>query len=525
MEIVRTDFLIVGSGIAGLYSAIQAQKFGKTIVITKQDIRESSTEYAQGGIAAVLSPEDSPELHFKDTIRAGAGLCNEEAVRILVTEGPERIRELMEIGVKFDTVHGHISLTREGAHSRNRILHAHGDATGAEIHRALIHYVMDELKIPVLEEQFILDLIKSEGRVIGVLVMDRLSGKITAYLAAVTILATGGAGQLYYPTTNPFVSTGDGYAVAFRNGASLMDMEFVQFHPTVFTMCGVKPFLISEAVRGEGAVLRNAKGERFMTKYHELADLAPRDIVARAIVEEMRKEQSKNVWLDITHKSAEFLKNRFPGIYSFCLSHGLDMSKDLIPVAPAAHYFMGGVKIDLFGRTDLPGLYACGEVSCSGVHGANRLASNSLLDGLVFGYRIFQGLDFDEVKSLSAQLENVKIEEPYLEFEASKNPKQVRNRLQEIMTNYVGIVRELGQMQEALQEIEDLDKSFVPAKNVFSLETKNLLQLAKVVIKSALAREESRGSHFRKDFPQQNENLEKQHSIIKLNKNVEYIRL
>ncbi len=525
MDVVRSDFLIIGSGIAGLYSAIQAQKFGKTVVITKQDIRESSTEYAQGGIAAVLSPEDSPQLHFVDTIRAGAGLCNEDAVRVLVTEGPDRIRELMEIGVRFDTDHGHISLTREGAHSRNRILHAHGDATGAEIHRALIRYVIDELKIPVIEEQFVLDLIKFEGRVIGVWGMDRLSGRLTAYLAPVTVLSTGGAGQLYYPTTNPYVSTGDGYAVAFRNGASLMDMEFVQFHPTVFTMCGVKPFLISEAVRGEGAVLRNSRGERFMPKYHELADLAPRDIVARAIVEEMRSEGSQNVWLDITHKSAEFLKSRFPGIYSFCLNHGLDMSKDLIPVAPAAHYFMGGVKIDLFGRTDLPGLYACGEVSCSGVHGANRLASNSLLDGLVFGYRIFEGLDYDEVKKISSFLQAFQVNEPQLDTGSSSNPKQVRKELQQIMTKYVGIVREGGQLESALSRIESLDSSFVPSPSVFALETKNLLQVAKVVINSALARVESRGSHFRKDFPNQNKSLEKKHSIIKLNKNVEYIRL
>jgi L-aspartate oxidase len=517
MRTYFTDTLIIGSGIAGLYAAIEAHKYGRVLVVTKKDVRESSTEYAQGGIAAVVTPDDSPDLHFEDTVKAGAGLCNEEAVKILVTEGPQRIRDSIEIGVRFDTDHGHLALTREGAHSRRRILHAFGDATGHEIHRGLIEYVLDKLQLPVLQNVFVYRLISYNGRIVGVWAFDHQNKQQLAILAKVIILATGGIGQLYSRTTNPSVATADGQALAWHSGAQLMDMEFVQFHPTVLALKGVKPFLISEAVRGEGAILLNKRGQRFMPKYHPLAELAPRDVVARAIFNEMQRDGAQHVWLDISHKPADFVRRRFPGIYKFCLEHGIDITKDRIPVAPAAHYMMGGVRTDLVGRTTLPGLYAAGEVACNGVHGANRLASNSLLDGLVFGARIFlraanEIRQFDETF-----LKNIPLK-PLKEKQPRGDSRQIRQQLQRIMSDYVGIVRNKQGLTRALSLVKDLKTSFVPAvDNVFDLETDNMLEVATIIIRAALERQESRGSHYRSDFPQTNPDLDKTHIIFQKN--------
>ncbi len=526
MKRITTDYLIIGSGIAGLFSAIYASKHGQVLIIAKKDIRESSTEYAQGGIAAVLMPDDSPQLHKQDTLKAGDGLCNEQAVDVLVNEGPERIRELIEIGVKFDTENGHLSLTREGAHSRRRILHALGDATGHEIHRGLIEYVIDKLQVPVLQNFFAIDLIVSNGRVYGVYALDLKTGEIVAILSKITILATGGTGQLYRNTTNPSVATGDGIAMAFRAGASVMDMEFVQFHPTVFTYKNTPPFLITEAMRGEGAVLLNDRGERFMPKYHPLAELAPRDVVARAIFREMQRTGASNVWLDISHKPADFIKKRFPNIYAFCLKHGFDLTKDSIPVAPAAHYLMGGVKTDLYGYTGLPGLYAAGETACNGVHGANRLASNSLLDGLVFGRRIFLKAPGEAQKVSDKELLNIETDFNQENKNLEENPQKLRTELQNIMSEHVGIIRDKNSLSTALEKLGELEKRINRSLNPLWLENRNMLLVAKLITRSALLREESRGAHFRSDFPHHSKNWEKTHLIIsKHNENGTKIRL
>lgn len=512
-EKIYTDFLIIGTGIAGLYSAIHAHPYGKVMIVTKEKLEDSSTEHAQGGIAAVFDEtEDSVDLHLKDTLMAGAGLCNKTAVEVLVKEGPERVRELIQLGTNFDRYQDRIALTQEGAHSRRRILHAGGDATGEEIRRSLTKVVVNNLEIPIHEKTFILDAITHEGRCYGVLAYCHFYKKFIAYLAPVTIFATGGLGQLYLTTSNPDVTTGDGMAIAYRAGAELMDMEFIQFHPTTLYLPGVPGFLVSEAVRGEGAVLRNAKGERFMPGYHELADLAPRDVVARAIKSEMQKEGTFHVWLDITHQDAEFVKHRFPTIYNTCLKHGIDMTKDWVPVAPAAHYMMGGVKTDLTGSTRVPGLYACGEVACNGVHGANRLASNSLLEGLVFGYRIVESAVAEKQK---VQTDLTQIPLSTFEHRAShgnKLPDYARQALQELMTTQVGIVRSEESLQVAQNQLEEWQSYLEHScNNMEDWETQNMLVIADVVIHSALIRKESRGAHYRSDFPAPDVNYRGRH--------------
>lgn len=508
-----TDVLIIGTGVAGLYSAIHAHKYGKVMVVTKEKLEDSSTEHAQGGIAAVFDEkDDSTELHLEDTLMAGAGLCNRKAVEVLVNEGPERVRELIEMGANFDRNHDQIALTREGAHSRRRILHAGGDATGEEVRRALTRVAVNKLGIPVHEKTFILDIITHNGRCYGVLAYCHFYKKFIAYLAPVTILATGGLGQLYQATSNPDVTTGDGMAIAYRAGAELMDMEFIQFHPTTLYILGQPGFLVSEAVRGEGAILRNAKGERFMPGYHSLADLAPRDIVARAIKQEMQKQGTDHVWLDITDQDPEFVKNRFPTIYNTCLKHGIDMTKDWIPVAPAAHYMMGGVRTDISGATRIPGLYACGEVACNGVHGANRLASNSLLEGLVFGYRIIEKT-FPEWQACTEDLSQI----PLFTSEGKItgcDPFTGDNRkaLQRLMTEKVGITRSEEGLHAALQQLEEWSPYLQCAcSNMEEWEIQNMLMIASVVIQSALNRKESRGAHYRSDYPDQDRHYQGRH--------------
>jgi len=492
---VTCDILVVGTGIAGLYTALKSREIGRVIVLTKRKLEESNTEYAQGGIAAAIGDQDSPRLHLADTLEAGAGLCREDAVEVLVEEGPDCVRELIAMGTQFDkNEEGQISLTREGAHSERRILHARGDATGDEIRRALQQKVHDD-GIVVYENHYIVDVITANGRCIGVLALDD-HDRLTAYLARATILATGGAGQLYMNSTNPEVATGDGIAIAWRAGAEIEDVEFVQFHPTALYGEGSPKFLISEAVRGEGAYLLNQQGERFMLGAHPRAELAPRDIVARAIVAQLRQSGHPCVYEDARH--IPNVRERFPTIYAACLRKGIDMTRDLIPVAPAAHYIMGGVKTDHDGRTTVPGLYACGEVACTGIHGANRLASNSLLEGLVFGRRIAESLK----RELPAMPEATEV--------AVRTGPAIPNRplnllwaeVQQLMWDKVGILREESGLAAAVDRLRQINASFGGALQTREgFQVANLATVAELVAQAALIREESRGGHYRVDYP------------------------
>src|SRR5579862_3023090 len=383
----NVDFIVLGGGIAGMRAAIELAKGGRVLVLTKDDLYESSTEYAQGGIAAALSEDDEVTLHLHDTLLAGDGLCREEAVRVLVEEGPEQIHQLIEWGMHFDRDGIKLAFTREGAHSRSRVLHAHGDSTGSEILHALMAKARTIPAIYLVPHTFVTELTVECGNVVGVSYIDAKTSAPMQIRTRSVLLATGGLGHVYKETTNPSVACGDGMAMAYRAGAILSDMEFVQFHPTALFVKGAPRFLLSEALRGEGAYLRNILLERFMPRYHEAAELAPRDVVARAIVREIHKHRSEFVYLDLTALDSEHVKKRFPRIYSTCMQYNIDITEDMVPVRPAAHYSMGGVATDLMGATSLPGLYAAGEVASTGVHGANRLASNSLLEGLVFGAR------------------------------------------------------------------------------------------------------------------------------------------
>src|SRR5262249_46040316 len=388
----HADYAVVGSGVAGLRAAIELSSAGTVLVLAKSDLSESATAYAQGGIAVALSDEDEIGLHEQDTIKAGDGLCRTEAVALLVEEGPKYITELIEWGTEFDRAGTKLAFTREAAHSRSRVLHAHGDSTGREISRALLARAHSITHLHLRAHAFTTQLIVESGCVVGLRFIDEMDGSVHEVRSEAVLLATGGLGQIYRETTNPDVATGDGMAIAYEAGATLSDMEFVQFHPTALAVKGAPRFLLSEALRGEGAILRNINLERFMKRYNEAQELAPRDIVARAIVSEMHKTNSAHVYLDMTAKNEGFVEKRFPRIYATCMSYGLDLAGDLAPVCPAAHYMMGGVRTDLWGRTSMPGLYAAGETADTGVHGANRLASNSLLEGLVFGARSGQAM-------------------------------------------------------------------------------------------------------------------------------------
>ncbi|MBU4553572.1 MAG: L-aspartate oxidase [Firmicutes bacterium] len=498
----EVDVLIVGSGIAGLYAAYKAARSGaQVLVLTKRTVEDTCTERAQGGIAAAIGETDSPLLHFEDTLAAGADLCDPEAVEILVSEGPECVGELVHLGTRFDRMGSEWALGREGAHSQNRILHASGDATGAEIQRVLSLQVREEQKIPVLERHFVVDLLVREGRCFGLLAYDEARHRLCVFWSNVVIMASGGAGQLYAHTTNPEVVTGDGIAAAYRAGADVMDLEFVQFHPTALAARDGCSFLISEAVRGEGGILRNARGERFMVEYHPAAELAPRDVVIRGILSEMESTGQSLVYLDVTHLPPELVHSRFPNITRTCLSLGIDPAKEGIPVAPAAHYFMGGIKTDLQGATSIRGLYACGEVACAGVHGANRLASNSLLDGLVFGSRIVERVLRENpyrsnVKRLSGFLNRS------LEPGKPVNPMILRLELQKMMLEQVGPLRTADGLSRALSFFDGQRYlTGVCAEEPSSFEIRNLITVGELVTGAALARTESRGGHYRQDYP------------------------
>lgn len=499
----RFDVIVIGAGIAGLFTAIEAGRMNhKVVLITKKSLMDSNTRFAQGGIAAVFDENDSPEYHRHDTMVAGAGLCDPQAVDVLVHEGPAGVRDLIRLGTHFDTKQeGGYALTMEGAHSKRRILHANGDATGFEIVRALSERVSQDPNITLWDDHFVIDLITQDGECYGALVL-KPDGSRVFVSGNATILCTGGAGQLYRYTTNPDVATGDGLAIAYRAGAFVRDVEFIQFHPTALCYPGAPRFLISEAVRGEGAVLRNIHGERFMERYHPQLELAPRDVVARAIVSEMEATKSTFVYIDITHVEAAEVRHRFPTIYETCLRYGLDLTSDWIPVAPAAHYMMGGVKTDLYGETNIRRLFACGEVSSTGVHGANRLASNSLSEAVVFGRRIIQRLS-----ELSPIFLPVSVSCQRNRTEPVRQPViEKKLKLQKTMLRDVGVRRHESSLKRALDELrrhQSIFEARLTSREHF--EFANLLTCALLTTEAALLRQESRGGHYREDYPERDD--------------------
>ncbi|MCF7669610.1 MAG: L-aspartate oxidase [Verrucomicrobia bacterium] len=528
----RYDYLVIGSGVAGLFFALNMASHGRVAVVTKKERYESNTNYAQGGIAAVTSKEDSFEMHVKDTLEAGAGLCSEEAVRTIIREGPERIAELKELGMKFTerevpNSNGvrELDLGREGGHSKRRVLHAK-DITGREVEQSLLKAVERDSNIHIFENHIAVNLIMSgrlgmdgPNRCLGAHVFNRVSGEVHTFSARIVVLATGGCGKVYLYTTNPDIATGDGIAMAYRAGARVANMEFIQFHPTCLYHPKAKSFLISEAVRGEGGVLKSIDGREFMDAYHPMKSLAPRDIAARAIDNEMKRSGAEHVLLDITHRPAPFLIERFPNIYKTCLFYGIDMTKEPIPVVPAAHYQCGGVVIDMNGRTDLDGLYAIGEVAYTGLHGANRLASNSLLEALVCSKRAAADV-------ASNQLEPVEKPLPAWQSGNATNPDEMVvvshnwDEIRRTMWDYVGIVRTNKRLRRAQKRIENLLEEIHEYYWDFKitsdlLELRNIATVADLIIKCASSRKESRGLNYNLDYPEAMPELSKQPTVIR----------
>ncbi|MGC9408796.1 L-aspartate oxidase [Streptomyces sp. DZ1-3] len=530
---VDADVVVVGSGVAGLTAALRCEAAGlRTVVVTKARLDDGSTRWAQGGIAAALGEGDTPAQHLDDTLVAGAGLCDEEAVRILVTEGPDAVRRLIETGAHFDeSTEGGLALTREGGHHRRRIAHAGGDATGAEISRALVEAVRAR-GLRTVENALVLDLLTdAEGRTAGVTLHVMGEGQhdgVGAVHAPAVVLATGGMGQVFSATTNPSVSTGDGVALALRAGAEVSDLEFVQFHPTVLFLGpgaeGQQP-LVSEAVRGEGAHLVDADGVRFMEGQHELAELAPRDIVAKGILRRMLERDAEHMYLDARHFGADMWESRFPTILAACRTHGIDPVTEPIPVAPAAHYASGGVRTDAAGRTTVPGLYACGEVACTGVHGANRLASNSLLEGLVYAERI--AADIAASHADGGLHTRVPAPLPHPAHPAHPLlPPESRLAIQRIMTEGAGVLRSSDSLDRAAGRLHDLhtearealrDHGKTSEPGVDTWEATNLMCVARVLVAAASRREETRGCHWREDHPDRDDTAWGRHVVVRLN--------
>ena len=476
-------------------AAIELAQAGTVLVIAKDSLRESSSEYAQGGIAAALNDDDRVELHEQDTIYAGDGLCNVRAVHALVEEAPAAIQELIDWGAEFDRESegegSRLVFAREGAHSRNRVLHAHGDSTGHEIARALYKKAASLPTVSFATYSAVVDLLMGPDGAGGAVALQESSGQLLDIRARAVLLATGGLGCVYRETTNPAVATGDGVAMAWRAGAEISNMEFVQFHPTALHLEGAPRFLLSEALRGEGALLRNRDGEAFMGRYHEMRDLAPRDVVSRAIVAEMHRTGSPHVWLDLTARGSEFIRDRFPRIFETCLALGLDLGREAAPVHPAAHYAMGGVRTDLDGRTSIPGLYAAGEVACTGVHGANRLASNSLLEGLVFGARAGRAMRNHDGSHADGSDRPVWVA-----------PDISVSELRDLTWNHCGIIRNREGLESAIAALEKMQSLRVDTPTLPAIGLRNIFEAAGLIARSALWREESRGAHYRTDFPE-----------------------
>ncbi|NLO26639.1 MAG: L-aspartate oxidase [Actinobacteria bacterium] len=509
------DVLVVGGGIAGLTAASGAAHRWNVGLITKGTLDQTTTFLAQGGIAAAMSPHDSPELHLNDTLEAGAGLCDDEAVRVLVEEGPARLLELERLGTRFDKRDGKLILGKEGAHSMARVVHAGGDATGSVVASALAEVITVGGRVELHENEFVVDLLMDAGRCVGALSLGE-QGELTVSLARSVVLACGGAGQVFAHTTNPLMATGDGHAMAYRAGAVMRDMEFMQFHPTAFYGAENPTLLVTEALRGEGAYLRDDSGERFMVGSHPREELAPRDVVVRHIRRILDRDKTGHVWLDARHLDAQFLQERFPTVYSGLKKRGYDLCEELIPVAPASHYFIGGVLTDTWGRTSVPGLYACGETASTGIHGANRLASNSLLEGLVFGERTVRELNrYLAVADPAVRKVKLDLADEPREGNDPTVVTEGRVTVGETMSDLCGVVRNRDDLEKARQTLDVLQASLAaPGLNVAELELFNLLTVAQHMVVAAARREESRGVHLRSDFPERDDVDWRRHSLI-----------
>jgi len=507
---VETDFLVIGSGISGLSFALKATEYGKVVVVTKKEVVESNTNYAQGGIASVMGENDDFRYHVADTLKVGEGLCNRNAVELMVKAAPEQIQKLIEFGVGFDREKGDLDLSIEGGHSRRRVVHA-GDVTGNVVEMTLVQNLRKHENIEVEENVVAVDLIIRNNRCIGAKVLDTRNEGVNKILALITVIATGGIGQLYSKTSNPEIATGDGIAMAFRARVEIADMEFVQFHPTVLDKGRSPYFLISETVRGEGGVLRNSLGETFMARYHPLKDLAPRDIVSRAVVEE---QKNGPVFLDIRQKGDKFLRKRFPTIYRECLKYGIYPARDLIPVSPAAHYMCGGIRTNEFGETSVPGLLAFGECACTGVHGANRLASNSML-----GCMVFPTIAFKQVEKHLGKKVGMKVEpQEDVICETVAKVETLREKVQDTMWKYVGITRSIEGLEYALKILQEaknmVNKMIVQGINVELIELRNMVTVAELIARAALIRKESRGTHYLKEYPERDDKNWLKHIIF-----------